>query len=458
MSEYAFEAAKRSSTGISWSFENQNLLGDYTTPFSSTIAAVYQSTIVAAFARWSSVSGLVFNQVLDSATVPIRIGFGAFALTAELGETDYRYSRGVLANDTLIRLLDPSITPLLFNAAGQLTYVQYGATLFQVAVHEIGHALGLDHSSDPFTIMYPYATFLNQDLAAGDIQGINTLYPLYTVSLGSPVQSEGTTGQTTAYTYTVTRASDPSVALTIGYSVSGTAYPGVTGSSAAAASEFVGGAYPRGQLTFAAGASSASLTINVAGNTLAQPDQGFALSLSSFNPTDSVTVRGTLNAVVLDDDGYGQITGASLGVYRFFDTANGTHFYSVSQGERNTLIQTRPDLTYEGIGLKAVAAPSTDQSAAPVFRFFDVNTGTHFYSASTTERDSILAARPDLRFEGTAFYEHATAQAGDAPVYRFFDLSDGTHFYTASASERATILSTRADLRDEGVGFYAPTG
>lgn len=458
MSEYAFETAKRSSASISWSFENQNLLGDGSTPFSSPIAVVYQNTIVAAFARWSSVSGLVFNQVVDAATVPIRIGFGSFVLSAELGETDYRYSRGVLANDTLIRLLDPALWPLLFNTVGQLAYPQYRVTLFQVVVHEIGHALGLDHTTDPFTIMYPYASALNQDLAAGDIQGINTLYPLYTVSLATPVQTEGAAGQTTAFTYVVTRYSDPGVALTIGYSVSGTAYSGITGSAAAEATEFVGGAYPRGQLTFAAGATSAAVTINIAGNALAQPDQGLALNLTSFNPADSVTVRGTLNALVLDDDGYGQISGASLGAYRFFDLTNGTHFYSVSKAERNTLIQTRPDLAYEGVGLEAVAFPSTDTAAAPVFRFFDVKTGTHFYSASTTERDSILAARPDLRSEGTAFYEHTAAQAGDAPVYRFFDLKDGTHFYTASASERATIVSTRADLRDEGVGFYAPTG
>lgn len=458
MTEFAFEAAKRSSASISWSFENRNFATDFATPFSSTLAVVYQNTVVAAFARWSSVSGLVFNQVVDSASVPIRIGFGTFPPFGELGETDYRYSRGVLINDTLIRLLDPTTTPLLFNDAGQLTYQQYGVTFYQVVLHEIGHALGLDHTSDPATIMYPYASSTNQDLATGDIQGINTLYPLYTVSLANPVQAEAATGQTTSYTYVVTRYSDPGVALTIGYSVSGTAYPAITGSVAAVASEFVGGTTPRGMLTFAAGSNTATVTVNVAGNALAQPDQGFALALTSYNPIDSVTVRGTLNAVILDDDGYGQVSGASLGVYRFFDTTGGTHFYSTSETERNTLIQTRADLVYEGVGLKAVASPSTDPAAAPVFRFFDVTTGTHFYSASAGERDTILATRPDLRFEGTAFYEHTTAKAGDAPVYRFFDLTDGTHFYTSSATERATILASRADLRDEGVGFYAPTG
>ena len=456
MTEFAFEGAKRSSTTISWSFQNQNFASDAFTPFSGSLSVMYQSVVVAAFARWSSVSGLKFNQVLDSISVPIRIGFGSFAQFGQLGETDYRSFRGVLSNDTLIRLLDPANSPLLYES-GQLTYVQFGVTLYQVVLHEIGHTLGLDHTTDPDTIMYPYATPFNQDLGAGDIQGINTLYPLYTVSLANPAQAEGATGQTSAYTYVVTRYSDPSVALTIGYSVSSAAYPAVTGSVGAVASEFPGTAFPRGTLTFAPGSYIATLTVNVAGNALAQPDQGFRLNLTSLNPSDSVTVNGTVNAVILDDDGYGQVNGASLGVYRFFGVADGTHFYSTSQTERNTLIQTRPDLVYEGVGLKALASPGTDPAAAPVFRFFDVHNGTHFYSASTNERDTILATRPDLRFEGTAFYEHTTARPGDAPVYRFFDIKDGTHFYTSSATERATILASRADLRDEGIGFYAPT-
>lgn len=157
-----------------------------------------------------------------------------------------------------------------------------------------------------------------------------------------------------------------------------------------------------------------------------------------------------------DDQVLPGITPTTVGtqIYRFFDTDTGTHFYTASATERDATIADRPDLTYEGVGLNGTQAPSVDPNSLPVYRFFDVNDGTHFYTVSATEEAGIMANRPDLKYEGVAFYEHATQQPGDAAVYRFFDNQDGTHFYTADATERSQILATRPDLVNEGVAFY----
>jgi hypothetical protein len=47
--------------------------------------------------------------------------------------------------------------------------------LFTVALHEAGHALGLGHTDDPNTIMYPYYRF-GAGLSSGDIAGVQALY------------------------------------------------------------------------------------------------------------------------------------------------------------------------------------------------------------------------------------------------------------------------------------------
>ena len=99
------------------------------------IDTAYQSTIQAAFARWAAVSGLTFTQVADAQSVQVRMGFGSFNVAAELGETDYRFSRGVLAGDTLVRLLDPATSAtsvaatLTLDGQGNYVFSRYGVTL-----------------------------------------------------------------------------------------------------------------------------------------------------------------------------------------------------------------------------------------------------------------------------------------------------------------------------------------
>ena len=157
----------------------------------------------------------------------------------------------------------------------------------------------------------------------------------------------------------------------------------------------------------------------------------------------------------------------SLPVYRFFDTSYGTHLFTQSLSEAQTILTTRPDLTQETNGFGAVSA--TNPSAEAVYRFFETSNGTHFFTASATEflgltTPGSAAYRQDLTYEAISnFYEDATQQAGDAPVYRLFDTAHGTQFLTGDQNEYTGLTTPgsstyRPDLTSEGIAFYAPTG
>ena len=183
-----------------------------------------------------------------------------------------------------------------------------------------------------------------------------------------------------------------------------------------------------------------------------------AITVRAYNGTywgdwTTITVGDSISA-----GASGMAASGDVSIYRFFDNQDGTHFFTASASEAQTILATRTDLSLEGVGLHGYASADASPTSEAVFRFFNVADGTHFYTASTSERDT-LAASPSsgMTFEGIAFYEDAAPQSGDTAGYRFFDSNHGTHLFTASESERASIVSTRPDLVSEGIAFYAPS-
>lgn len=180
---YVLEGQRWASQPISWDFAGSTLPGDASTPFSNAVTQQdAQAVVASAFEAWSRAAGLQFVYApADSAAVDIRIGWGAFAASSsdtELGETDYNYYTATndFAPDVLVRLLDPSTSPLA-DQDGAPTYTAYDVTLEQVVLHEIGHAIGLAHdTADADAIMYPYASTENRALAAPDIAGAQAIY------------------------------------------------------------------------------------------------------------------------------------------------------------------------------------------------------------------------------------------------------------------------------------------
>lgn len=146
---------------------------------------------------------------------------------------------------------------------------------------------------------------------------------------------------------------------------------------------------------------------------------------------------------------------SAVPVYRFFNDQTSTHFYTTSTIERDIVLSRWPQFLYEGPVFYAYLTPTPD--TRPVYRFFDTATGTHFYTQSDAERDQFIATQKTFIFEGPVYYAPFGEGSGRAPLYRFHNTRTHAWFYTASATDRDIVLRLWPWFQLEGVVFYVFT-
>jgi hypothetical protein len=143
--------------------------------------------------------------------------------------------------------------------------------------------------------------------------------------------------------------------------------------------------------------------------------------------------------------------------YRFYNTQTGVHFYTTSETERaHVAANLSPPYSFDGPAFSVANAFSPGLS--PVHRFYNTQTGVHFYTISEAERANVVANLPQFNYEGVAYHASLVAGAGLTPLYRFYVPSKGFHFFTASDSEKASIIANLAATYSyEGVGYHVLT-
>ncbi len=167
---------------VSWSLMDSGLscqaefVGCVTASLASFMPSAYLGEIQAAFNAWSAVANISFVQVVDNGQPffaaggtmgDIRLAGHSFAAGSTLAHAYYPVSgNGTAAGD------------VHFNTGRNWTigFSGSGFSIFQVAAHEIGHAIGLEHSSVANSLMNPtYSTaFLGPQ--ADDIAKIQAVY------------------------------------------------------------------------------------------------------------------------------------------------------------------------------------------------------------------------------------------------------------------------------------------
>ncbi|MFB9127140.1 matrixin family metalloprotease [Paraburkholderia dipogonis] len=167
-----FGTGKVVASGNSWT------VGETITwSLASDIGSQYDAEVEQAFASWSAASGITFKEAVSASDANIQIGFSDLdtSTTGVVGYTTVQATGGQIS-DAVIQLENPEQEALVPGISGQPTYSGTDATLTQVLLHEIGHALGLADDSDKNSIMYYELTSNNQNLDGTDVAGIQSIY------------------------------------------------------------------------------------------------------------------------------------------------------------------------------------------------------------------------------------------------------------------------------------------
>ncbi len=117
--------------------------------------------------------------------------------------------------------------------------------------------------------------------------------PSFSIAPTNASQTEGNTG-TKAFTFTISRTSNTAGSNSVNWAVTG------SGINPANAADF-GTAFPTGTVSFTPGQTSKVVTVNVKGDAIAEPDEGFSVTLS--NPTNNAVIAtGSATGTILNDD------------------------------------------------------------------------------------------------------------------------------------------------------------
>lgn len=134
----------------------------------------------------------------------------------------------------------------------------------------------------------------------------------------------------------------------------------------------------------------------------------------------------------------------TVAMQRLYNPNSGEHFYTANTHERDSLV--RVGWRYEGVGW---IAPS--KSAVPVYRLYNANAGDHHYTMNSNERDSLVKA--GWKYEGIGWYSDGSKRV---PLYRQYNpnAKAGAHNYTVNKNENDTLVIGYG-WRAEGIAWYA---
>ena len=125
---------------------------------------------------------------------------------------------------------------------------------------------------------------------------------------------------------------------------------------------------------------------------------------------------------------------------RFFNPVSGGHFFTADTVENNAVVEADV-FNSEGIGFEALSRDAeTVFGSIPIYRFFNVNLGSHFFTGFEEEKNHVLQLT-DYVFEVLVLERFNDKSSSTLAIHRFFNTETGGHFFTADEVERDSVMS-----------------
>ncbi|MDX2103790.1 MAG: matrixin family metalloprotease [Alphaproteobacteria bacterium] len=479
---------------ITWSFAESNLSSMFSsavsgyTQITAQIDPAYRNTVRTAFDIWEAAIGVDFVEVADGGGAQVRVGERAIdGKSGVLATAHWWQSSGTNTHAVIT-----------FDSLDTFTTTAY----LNTAIHEVGHVLGLGHSSSPDEVMYSFANGMTSlglyDRLGGELlYGASSNRPpllseggdsrLQPMDLASPnfnitdritnfewrdtyrfiANTNGTmtvnlTGLTADLDFYVYSSSGSTITWgarfgTASESASFQAYAGEA--YTISVSPFLSSVSPytlSGSLAASGVTSGPQLPVNTRSAVAATPPTttpATPITPTNTTPTtpggDAGDTIAVATAVTIPNISVTQTVGGSDYADFFSFTITGPATISTQL----TKLGGNADLTvYASTGAVLGRSEAADTQNESVEITVD-SPGSYFIGVSGTN-----AASPISYTLTGSVTVTAPPTSPSSSVFRFYNTQGGFHFFTNSVTERDTIQQTMPHMRFEGTGFSAPTG
>lgn len=143
------------------------------------------------------------------------------------------------------------------------------------------------------------------------------------------------------------------------------------------------------------------------------------------------------------------LAGPAGAVYRFYNSDSGSHFYTTSVEERDDIVANLPHMILEGPRF------ITEGSGTALHRFYNTVTDAHFFTTSQEEKAYVETSFPQFVYEGVATYVYTDPTGtNDQGVFRLYNEDTGQHLFTASEAEADNVQNVLGWKLESSNAFY----